>query len=342
MEADENSSGEPMSIEINEEDEPDTVEEEWDIFNDYGQLEKIGEGAYGIVYKAIDLQSQETVAIKMVRLEYEEEGIPVSSLREITLLRELKHPNVVYLGRVILDVSYIFLVFEYISMDLRDYINLLPDGVTMNRTEQKTFLYQILRGVCYCHQRRIMHRDLKPQNLLVSAEGIIKLADFGLARAVGVPVRAYTHEIVTLWYRAPEILLGASRYSFGVDIWSVGCIFAEMAARTPLFKGDSEITQLFSIFSIMSTPTEETWHGVSQLANYQEAFPQWKECCLDKALHGSMGSEDLKILKAMIKYNPAERISAKELLKNPYFNDIDWEKLTAAGYEEAIKLCENY
>ncbi|EJW72003.1 cyclin dependent kinase 1, partial [Wuchereria bancrofti] len=142
-----------------------------------------------------------------------------------------------------------------------------------------------------------MHRDLKPQNLLVSAEGIIKLADFGLARAVGVPVRAYTHEIVTLWYRAPEILLGASRYSFGVDIWSVGCIFAEMAARTPLFKGDSEITQLFSIFSIMSTPTEETWHGVSQLANYQEAFPQWKECCLDKALHGSMGSEDLKILK---------------------------------------------
>ncbi|EJW78505.1 CMGC/CDK/CDC2 protein kinase, partial [Wuchereria bancrofti] len=174
---------------------PDTVEEEWDIFNDYGQLEKIGEGAYGIVYKAIDLQSQETVAIKMVRLEYEEEGIPVSSLREITLLRELKHPNVVYLGRVILDVSYIFLVFEYISMDLRDYINLLPDGVTMNRTEQKTFLYQILRGVCYCHQRRIMHRDLKPQNLLVSAEGIIKLADFGLARAVGVPVRAYTHEV---------------------------------------------------------------------------------------------------------------------------------------------------
>ncbi|VIO85888.1 cell division control protein 2 homolog, putative [Brugia malayi] len=342
MEVDENSSEEPMSIERNEKDEPDTTEEEWDIFNEYGQLEKISEGAYGIVYKAIDLQSQETVAIKMIHFENEEDGIPVTSLREISLLRELKHPNIVRLGRVILDVSCIFLVFEYISMDLRDYINSLPDGVTMSTIEQKTFLYQILRGVCHCHERRIMHRDLKPQNLLVSSEGIIKLADFGLARAVSVPMRAYTHEIATLWYRPPEILLGENRYSFGVDIWSVGCIFAEMAARTPLFKGDSEITQLFSIFSIMSTPTEDNWHGVSQLPNYHDTFPQWKRCCLDKALHRCMDSEGLKILKAMIKYNPAERISAKELLKNPYFNDIDWEKLTAAGYDNAIKLYENY
>uniref|UniRef100_A0A7I4NMD8 cyclin-dependent kinase n=1 Tax=Brugia malayi TaxID=6279 RepID=A0A7I4NMD8_BRUMA len=283
MEVDENSSEEPMSIERNEKDEPDTTEEEWDIFNEYGQLEKISEGAYGIVYKAIDLQSQETVAIKMIHFENEEDGIPVTSLREISLLRELKHPNIVRLGRVILDVSCIFLVFEYISMDLRDYINSLPDGVTMS-----------------------------------------------------------TIEIATLWYRPPEILLGENRYSFGVDIWSVGCIFAEMAARTPLFKGDSEITQLFSIFSIMSTPTEDNWHGVSQLPNYHDTFPQWKRCCLDKALHRCMDSEGLKILKAMIKYNPAERISAKELLKNPYFNDIDWEKLTAAGYDNAIKLYENY
>ena len=121
-----------------------------------------------------------------------------------------------------------------------------------------------------------MHRDLKPQNLLIDKNGVIKLADFGLARAFGIPIRVYTHEVVTLWYRAPEVLLGAPRYSCAIDIWSIGCIFSEMATRRPLFHGDSEIDQLFKIFRIMATPTEETWPGVSDLPDYKSSFPTWR------------------------------------------------------------------
>ena len=116
----------------------------------------------------------------------------------------------------------------------------------------------------FCHQRRVLHRDLKPQNLLIDKSGAIKLADFGLARAFGIPVRVYTHEVVTLWYRAPEILLGSNKYSCPVDIWSIGCIFAEMANKRPLFQGDSEIDQLFRIFRVLRTPNEEIWPGINR------------------------------------------------------------------------------
>lgn len=112
----------------------------------------------------------------------------------------------------------------------------------------QSYTYQILEGTVFCHSRRVLHRDLKPQNLLIDQKGAIKLADFGLGRAFGIPVRAYTHEVVTLWYRAPEVLLGSQRYSCPVDVWSIACIFAEMVNKRPLFHGDSEIDQLFRIF----------------------------------------------------------------------------------------------
>jgi cyclin-dependent kinase len=175
----------------------------------------------------------EIVALKKIRLEAEDEGIPSTAIREISLLKELQHPNIVRLYDVVHTERRLTLVFEYLDQDLKKYLDICEGG--LETTILKSFLYQLLCGVAFCHTHRVLHRDLKPQNLLINREGKLKLADFGLARAFGIPVRSYTHEVVTLWYRAPDVLMGSRTYSTPVDIWSVGCIFAEMATSKPLF-----------------------------------------------------------------------------------------------------------
>lgn len=152
---------------------------------------------------------------------------------------------------VMMEEKKLYLIFEFLAMDLKHYLDKIKPGTYMDPELVKSYLYQINDAILFCHQRRVLHRDLKPQNLLITRDGLIKVADFGLGRAFGVPVRVYTHEVVTLWYRAPEVLLGSARYSCPIDIWSLGCIFAEMATKKPLFQGDSEIDQLFRIFRLL-------------------------------------------------------------------------------------------
>jgi cyclin-dependent kinase len=158
------------------------------------------------------------------------------------------------------------LVFEYLDQDLKKYLDVCHGGLDL--PVMRSFLYQLIRGVAYCHQHRVLHRDLKPQNLLINREGELKLADFGLARAFGIPVRSYTHEVVTLWYRAPDVLMGSRRYSTPVDIWSIGCIFAEMSNGRPLFPGTSEQHQLQLIFRHLGTPNEEIYPDINDLPDY--------------------------------------------------------------------------
>ncbi|KAI4486131.1 hypothetical protein M0802_012551 [Mischocyttarus mexicanus] len=212
------------------------------------KIEKIGEGTYGVVYKGKHKKSGDIVAMKKIRLESDDEGVPSTAIREISILKELKHPNIVTLIDVLMEENRLYLIFEYLTMDLKKYFDNLGTNVMVEPKMVKSYLFQITRAILFCHKRRILHRDLKPQNLLIGAKGVIKVADFGLGRAFGIPVRVYTHEVVTLWYRAPEILLGSSRYSCAIDVWSIGCIFAEMVMKKPLFQGDSEIDQLFRIF----------------------------------------------------------------------------------------------
>ncbi|CAI5520542.1 unnamed protein product [Closterium sp. Naga37s-1] len=214
----------------------------------YEKVEKIGEGTYGVVYKARDRLTNETIALKKIRLEAEDEGVPSTAIREIALLKEMQHGNVVRLQDVVHADRRLYLVFEYLDLDLKKHLDTSPH-IAQDRMIIKSYMYQILQGVAYCHAHRVLHRDLKPQNLLIDRQtNSLKLADFGLARAFGIPVRTFTHEVVTLWYRAPEILLGSNHYGTPVDIWSVGCIFAEMINQRPLFPGDSEIDELFKIF----------------------------------------------------------------------------------------------
>ena len=182
----------------------------------------------------------QVVAIKKVKIEHCDEGIPSTALREIALLKELDHNNIVNLIDIVHGDNKLYLIFEYFNQDMKKYLD--KKGSPLPIEHVKKIIWQVLQGLLHCHQRRIMHRDLKPSNLLIDeSESEIKIADFGLARSFGLPLKTYTHEVVTLWYRAPEILLGSKVYSTSVDIWSVGCILFELAHRKPLFYGESEI-----------------------------------------------------------------------------------------------------
>lgn len=211
-------------------------------------------------------------------------------------------------------------MFEYLDKDLKKYLD-LNVGV-VDPMIVKSFLYQLLTGVAYCHYHRVLHRDLKPQNLLINKDGDLKLADFGLARAFGIPVRSYTHEVVTLWYRAPDVLLGSRKYSTPVDIWSVGCIFAEMVNGEPLFRGQTEHQQLDIIFSRLGTPSEAIYPGVSELPEWRPDFVQHPA---PESLHFLVPNLDpvgVDLLSSMFIYDPSKRINAQSARQHAYFNDL--------------------
>ncbi|XP_075478208.1 cell division control protein 2 homolog A-like [Primulina tabacum] len=287
----------------------------------YEKVGKIGEGTYGVVYKARDRITNETIAMKKIRLEQEDEGVPSTAIREISLLKEMQHANIVRLKDVVHSEKRLYLVFEYLDLDLKKHMDSCPDFY-QNPHLVKSFLFQILRGICYCHSHRVLHRDLKPQNLLIDrSTNTLKLADFGLARAFGIPVKTLTHEVVTLWYRAPEVLLGSRFYSTPVDIWSVGCIFAEMANQKPLFPGDSEIDELFQIFRVLGTPNEHVWPGVTSLPDFKCTFPKWPAKDLATVVT-NLDAFGIDLLNKMLRYDPSKRITAKLALEHEYFKDV--------------------
>jgi len=285
----------------------------------YTKVEKVGEGTYGVVYKCRVKDTNDFVALKKIRLENEDEGIPSTSIREISILKQLRHPNIVYLIDLIHGEKKLYLVFEFMDHDLKKFLDINNGPLTPELV--KSYLFQILLAVNFCHSKRILHRDLKPQNLLIDKDGIIKVADFGLARSFGIPIKTLTHEILTLWYRAPEILLGQKEYSTPVDMWSIGLIFYEMAHRKPLFAGDCEIDQIFKIFQMFGTPNEKTWPGITKLPEFKLTFPQFKGKGIS-AYNRNIDSVGLDLLSKMIRLDPCKRISAKQALQHPYFNDL--------------------
>lgn len=292
----------------------------------YERVEKVGEGTYGVVYKVRNLQTQEILALKKIRLAEEDEGVPATAIREISLLKELSHPNIVALHDVVYVANKLYLAFEFLEQDLKHFMDARRAG--LEPLETVSFMFQILCGVAYCHERRVLHRDLKPQNLLLDRHCTVKLADFGLARAYSSSSRRkITREVVTLWYRAPELLLGSDHYSTPVDLWSVACIFAEMAAYRPLFPGDSEIDQLFRIFRVCGTPDDRIWPGVSRLPNFEHEFPKWHQQRLARTVPElARDRSAIDLLENLLVYAPPKRLTCHDALEHAYFNRPGFDK----------------
>ncbi|KTW26490.1 serine/threonine-protein kinase pef1 [Pneumocystis jirovecii RU7] len=290
--------------------------------SNYQQLEKLGEGTYATVHKGRNRTTGEIVALKEIFVDADE-GTPSTAIREISLMKELKHENIVGLWDVIHTENKLMLVFEYMDKDLKKYMDSHGNGGALDPNITKSFMYQLLKGIAFCHDNRVLHRDLKPQNLLINKQGQLKLADFGLARAFGIPVNTFSNEVVTLWYRAPDVLLGSRTYSTSIDIWSAGCIMAEMYTGRPLFPGSNNDDQLLKIFRLMGTPNEHTWPGISQYPEYRANYPIYDVQDLSQILP-QMDPLGIDLLNKMLQLQPNMRISASNALKHAWFTNVPY------------------
>ncbi|RZB40879.1 cyclin-dependent kinase 12, partial [Asbolus verrucosus] len=302
-------------------------------------IAQIGEGTYGQVYKAKDVDAGELVALKKVRLENEKEGFPITAVREIKILRQLNHKNIVNLREIVTDkqdaVDFrkdkgsFYLVFEYMDHDL---MGLLESGmVDFNEVNNACIMKQLLDGLNYCHKKNFLHRDIKCSNILMNNKGEVKLADFGLARLYNAEdrQRPYTNKVITLWYRPPELLLGEERYGPAIDVWSCGCILGELFLKKPLFQANAEMMQLEMISRVCGTPTPAVWPSVIKLPLFHTLKP--------KKLHRRRLREDfmfmptsaLDLLDKMLDLDPEKRISAEDALKSPWLKNINPEQICA-------------
>ncbi|KAH8909934.1 kinase-like protein [Coniochaeta sp. PMI_546] len=306
----------------------------------YDKLNDIEEGAYGWVARAKELATGKIVALKRLKIDPKDRsGLPVTGLREIQILRDCDHRNVVRLKEVVVGedtrkIENIFLALEFVEHDLKSILEDMPEPFLAS--EIKTLLLQLASGVSYLHDHWILHRDLKTSNLLLNNRGNLKIADFGMARYVGDPPPAkLTQLVVTLWYRAPELLLGASRYGPAIDMWSVGCIFGELLTREPLLQGTNEVDELTKIFNLCGVPSDETWPGFRRLPNARSLrLPSAKfEPGVDRSrvrtLFPLLTTAGVALLNGLLSLDPDKRPSAKDMLAHEYFRQDPKPKVEA-------------
>ncbi|KAF8475648.1 kinase-like domain-containing protein [Kalaharituber pfeilii] len=306
----------------------------------------ISSGTYGRVFKARsrDPNNKGEFAIKKFKPDKEGEvsytGISQSAIREMALCSELNHENIIHLVEIILEDKCIYMVFEYAEHDLLQIIHFhspaerrpIPEAIV------KSVLWQLLNGVSYLHQNWVLHRDLKPANIMVTAAGEVKIGDLGLARLFWKPLQPLfsgDKVVVTIWYRAPELLLGSRHYTPAIDLWAVGCIFAELLALKPIFKGEEakmdnkknvpfQRNQMQKIIEILGTPTKERWPTIQQQPEYRE-LQNFKPmpCQLDLWYHqiGATNTLGFQLLQGLLEYDPVKRLTAQQALEHKYFTE---------------------
>ncbi|CAL4103636.1 unnamed protein product, partial [Meganyctiphanes norvegica] len=303
-------------------------------------ISQIGEGTYGQVYKAVAkdkkgavLDKGEMVALKKVRLENEKEGFPITAVREIKILKQLNHENIVNLKEIVTDKQdaidfrhdkgSFYLVFEYMDHDL---MGLLESGmVDFNEQHNASIMKQLLNGLNYCHKKNFLHRDIKCSNILMNNKGQVKLGDFGLARLFSSnKERPYTNKVITLWYRPPELLLGEERYGPAIDVWSCGCILGELFQKRPLFQASTEAMQLDVISRVCGTPTPADWPDIVKLPMWGTMKPKksYRRRILDD-FKDKMPVQALDLLDQMLKLDPSRRISAENALSSAWLKNVD-------------------
>ncbi|CUM54522.1 uncharacterized protein AC631_02279 [Debaryomyces fabryi] len=284
----------------------------------YSKDRKVGEGTYAVVYLGNQISTKRKIAIKEIKTGLFKDGLDMSAIREVKYLQELRHPNVIELVDVFLTTNNLNLVLEFLPCDLEVLIK--DTSIVFKPSDIKSWLLMTLRGIHHCHRNFILHRDLKPNNLLLAPDGELKIADFGLARSLGNADELLTSNVVTRWYRAPELLFGARHYTVAVDIWSIGIIFAELMLRTPYLPGKDDIDQIDVTFRALGTPTEQIWPNVSNLPLYNALHiypPPSRQELRNRFSAATEKALDLLIL--MTQLDPNRRCDLTQALLHEYF-----------------------
>jgi serine/threonine protein kinase len=285
-----------------------------------------------VVYMARDRRTEEFVALKRVRTDSGHEkrtGFPVTSIREIKILQNLDHQNIISLREVVRSkqVGFVFLVFEYFEHDLASLVD-HGDYAAFSISEIKCILKQIVSAIKYAHSHFVIHRDIKLSNILLNNHGQIVLCDWGLARLFANPLQQHTSKVVTLWYRAPELLFGSKVYHTAVDMWAIGCIFAELLKHKPLFPGKNEMHQIQLIYELLGAPNHHIWPNYGRLPNVangtfkeiESRKEQYKWNQID-ALFANFGANCLELMKQLLAYDPSKRITASRAELHPFFKE---------------------